>query len=80
MSNIIKHKDIFWGEIKLKEVAKVSISFENTITYYILEQESNKTKLKDGIWYKDKDGLIQHMTGNQVETIHRIYDKITRIF
>jgi hypothetical protein len=80
MSDIIKHKDPFWGEIKLKEVANISISFEDNVTYYILETgEYNKPRLKDGVWYKDKHDKIHHMTGDQVECIYRIYDKLTRI-
>ena len=81
MSKIINHIDPFLGDIKLKEVARVSVSsLHEYVTYYIIESEKHKSRrLQNGIWYKDVDGKMNWMNNHQIETVSRIYDKLTRI-
>ena len=80
MSNIIKHTDPFYGEIELREVATVAISHWESVKYYIIETEKFKSRgLANGIWEQIGDGEINRLTGDQVQVISRIYDKLTRI-
>ena len=80
MSKIIKHTDPFYGEIKLREVATVAISHWKSVKYYIVETEKFKFRgLANGIWEQNEDGEINRLTGDQVQAISRIYDKLTRI-
>tara|TARA_R110000803_G_scaffold200165_1_gene264403 strand:+ start:433 stop:678 length:246 start_codon:yes stop_codon:yes gene_type:complete len=80
MSKIIKHTDPFIGEIELREVATVAISHWESVKYYIIETEKFKSRgLANGIWEQIEDGEINHLTGDQVQAISRIYDKLTRM-
>lgn len=80
MSNIIKHTDPFYGKIELREVATVAISHWESVKYYIIETEKFKFRgLSNGIWEQKEDGEINRLTGDQVQAISRIYDKLTRI-
>lgn len=81
MSNVIKHIDPFFGEIELREVRKVFLgAFNDEVIYYVIDTEKYKKRGLDvGVFYKDTDGAIKHLSKEQVEAISRIYDKLTRI-
>ena len=80
MSKIVKHKDPFWGEIELKEIATVATSYTEYVKYYIIETEKYKERgLSNGIWEQKQNGEFNRLTGDQVQIISKIYDKLTRI-
>ena len=78
----IKHIDPFIGEITLKPVGKVILdAFMNTETYYLMDSgEIKKRGLNSGVYIKnDQTKKIEFLSGNKIEMISKIYDKLTRL-
>lgn len=78
----IKYKDPFLGEILLTRISQVILdSFFNTESYYLaVDEKIRKRGLAAGVYVRnDETGKIKFLSGDQIEMIAKIYDKLTRL-
>jgi hypothetical protein len=78
----IKYKDPFRGEILLAPVGKVRLdAFLNDETYYLaVDERISKRGLDAGVYIRNNEtGVIKFLSGEQIEMISKIHDKLTRL-
>jgi len=77
---LIKYKDPFRGEILLVPIGRLDV-FLNTETYYLaVDERISKRGLDAGVYIRnDETGEIKFLSGEQIEMISKIHDKLTRL-
>jgi len=78
---VITYTDPYKGQIELTKIGEVFCTGTLVTTnYYIVTDERYVNRgLQNGVYFRDGEGDMKYLRGEEMSLITRIYDKLTRI-